>query len=116
MTRQWFEILKENFIMLSSFLEYYILFIGFVITIMCCCMVRAVFNSERKVCKTTLELVLIEWTDKSTYKPFNRLSVGWLVHDDEKTKTIASHLIGETQHAGEFIIPTCIIKKIKKIA
>ena len=72
-------------------------------------------------------LVLIEWLDSHyvngwTLNDPNEQgllcrSVGWLVHDGEKAKTIASHLSDEyePQRCGEMTIPSGAIVKIWKL-
>ena len=77
--------------------------------------------------KGNLKLVLIEWldshqqarwtSDEPAKEPLVCRSVGWLVHDGEKAKTLAAHLTVEAtpQRAGEMTIPTCAITKIRSL-
>jgi hypothetical protein len=70
------------------------------------------------------KLVIIEWldshqsgrwtTDEPATDPLVCRSVGWLVHDGDKAKTVAPHMTDEDtpQRAGEMTIPTCAITKI----
>lgn len=69
-------------------------------------------------------LVLIEWMDshQSTgwtaedpdTEPLICRSVGWLVHDGARAKTVAAHMTVQDspQRTGEMTIPTCAILKI----
>lgn len=77
--------------------------------------------------KPAHKLVLIEWsdshyhagwhTDDPATEPVYCRSVGWLIHDGKKAKTIAAHVTDEgvPQRCGEMTIPACCIRKIKTI-
>lgn len=70
-------------------------------------------------------LVLITWldshyvagwhTEDAATKPSHCRSVGWLIHDGTKAKTIAAHITDEEppQRCGEMTIPTASIVKIQ---
>lgn len=72
----------------------------------------------------TIPLVYIEWvdshrsegwhTDDPAQEPLLCRSVGWLVYDGEKAKTIAPHMTQEDdpQRCGEMTIPTSAVLKI----
>lgn len=72
-----------------------------------------------------LKLVLIEWVDsqmtegRTTDEPAADVlvcrSVGWLVHDGKKCKTIAPHISLEDapQRSGEMTIPACAITRFR---
>lgn len=72
-------------------------------------------------------LVLIEWLDSQFTaewhtepvhtEPLVCHSVGWLIHDGEKAKTIAPHITVESlpQRCGEMTIPTCAILKMRTL-
>jgi hypothetical protein len=74
-------------------------------------------------------LVLIEWLDSHRTDGWHHdepategklcRSVGWLIHDGEDAKTIAAHIADEDcsppQRAGEMTIPTCSVKRIKRL-
>ena len=74
---------------------------------------------------TMPKLVMIEWLDSHhiprwtvddpVTEPLLCRSVGWLVHDGDKAKTIAPHMTDEEtpQRAGEMTIPACAVKRIK---
>jgi hypothetical protein len=80
-----------------------------------------------KAKKGTLKLVLIEWldshqqarwtADEPAQEPLVCRSVGWLVHDGARAKTVAAHITDEAtpQRAGEMTIPTCAITKITSL-
>ena len=71
------------------------------------------------------KLVLITWldshyvagwhTEEAATEPSYCRSVGWLVHDGEKAKTIAAHITNDEtpQRCGELTIPTAAIIKIR---
>ena len=73
-------------------------------------------------------LVLIEWldshyvpgwhTDAPEEKPLLCRSVGWLIHDGEEAKVIASHVTNENppQRNGEMTIPTRAVVQMKELA
>lgn len=74
---------------------------------------------------TEHKLVLIEWVDSygcssdwrsiegCDPKPTVCRSVGWLVHEDEKCKTIVPHICEqEGQGCGDMTIPTEAIKSV----
>jgi hypothetical protein len=70
------------------------------------------------------KLVLIEWVDshqvqrwtseEPSQEPMLCRSVGWLIHDGKKAKTVCAHMTLETipQRTGEMTIPTCAITKM----
>lgn len=70
------------------------------------------------------DLVLIEWqdshyvpgwhTNEPVKEPLLCRSVGWLMHDGEDAKTVASHLTDEEdpQRLGEITIPTRAVLRI----
>ncbi len=78
-------------------------------------------------------LVYIEWEDSygcspewehiknCSPEPMICRSVGWLIHDDEKSKVVVPHLSqadhpnGELQGCGDMTIPTSAIRKIVDI-
>ncbi len=72
-------------------------------------------------------LVLVEWvdshviagwqTDEPAKEPLLCRSVGWLIHNGKKVKTIAPHMSDEEvpQRCGEMTIPTCAIRRIKRL-
>ena len=74
-----------------------------------------------------MKLVLIEWLDSDLWTtwtredpavgPINCKSVGWLLHDGDRSKTIAGHTTIEKdpQRAGMMVIPSCCIVKIVEI-
>lgn len=75
--------------------------------------------------KKTPRLVSIEWVDSSYTAGWTQLedvpnrygkhiSVGFLLHDGKKTKSVAAHL-GPNQALGILAIPVCSIKKIKDL-
>lgn len=68
-------------------------------------------------------LVSVEWTDSSYVAGWTQLedipnkagqhiSVGFLLYDGKKEKTVAAHL-GSNQASGIMTIPVCSIKKLK---
>jgi hypothetical protein len=68
-------------------------------------------------------LVSVEWVDSSYSAGWtqiedipnrhgNHVSVGFLLYDGKKTKSVAGH-IGPNQALGIIAIPVCSIKKIK---
>jgi len=73
------------------------------------------------------KLVLIEWLDscsiehwhddKPDTEPLACRSVGWLVHDGKRAKTIAAHMSDDDppQRSGEMTIPVVCITKITRI-
>ena len=73
------------------------------------------------------KLVLIEWqdshyvpgwhTDNPAEEPILCQSVGWLVYDGHKAKTIAPHMTKEDtpQRSGEMTIPTGAILSIEAL-
>ena len=73
------------------------------------------------------KLVLIEWldshyvagwhTDGPAEEPTICRSVGWLIYDGDKVKTIASHITDEAlpQRCGEMTIPTAAIVSMKTL-
>lgn len=74
-------------------------------------------------------LVVIEWldtycvhrwrTDEPSTEPLHCRSVGWLMHDGDKTKVIAASVAGELepgfQRDGEMTIPVGCIVRIQRI-
>ena len=70
-------------------------------------------------------LVLIEWldshyvsgwhSDEPNAEPLLCRSVGWLLHDDEKAKTIAAHVTDEEtpQRSGEITIPSVSVVRVE---
>ncbi len=73
------------------------------------------------------KLVLIEWlashiaprrsTDEPSTEPVVCRSVGWLVHDGKRAKTISPHMTDEAepQRAGEMTIPSGAVIRVKRI-
>lgn len=71
-----------------------------------------------------MKLVLIEWLDSAIAGAWTRdepdpepvlcQSVGWLVQDGKKVKTLAPHMTveEEAQRAGSMTIPVCCITRI----
>lgn len=71
------------------------------------------------------KLVLIEWldshhvagwhTEEPATEPLHVQSVGWLIYDGEKAKTIAPHMTDETppQRCGEMTIPSCAVLSVR---
>jgi len=76
---------------------------------------------------STPRLIVIEWldshrtagwtTDAPATEPVLCRSVGWLVHDGEKAKTITPHMTDEQtpQRAGEMTIPTCAVVRMRTL-
>lgn len=72
------------------------------------------------------KLVLIEWEDSHHYSGWTRerpsrtamtcQSVGWLLHDGKKVKTLTAGLSEGQQHDGEMTIPVAAIRSIKRLA
>jgi hypothetical protein len=74
-----------------------------------------------------MKLTMIEWMDSHhtahwttgspATEPLLCRSVGWLVHDGDKAKTLAPHMTNEhtPQRAGEMTIPTCAIVKMRTL-
>ena len=70
-------------------------------------------------------LVLIEWHDSHAVygwhtgdpseEPLLCRSVGWLMHDGEKAKTIAAHMTNEEtpQRSGEMTTPSATIIRVE---
>ena len=75
----------------------------------------------------TKRLVLIEWldshyvagwhTEEPQKEPLLCRSVGWLIYDGERAKTIAAHITEEEtpQRCGEITIPNCAIVAMKEM-
>ncbi len=76
---------------------------------------------------TSQKLVMIEWLDSSHTAGWSRgrpggeslliRSVGWLVRDGKKAKTVAPHVSHEKdpQMAGVMTIPSCSIVSIRQL-
>jgi hypothetical protein len=75
-----------------------------------------------------MKLVLIEWIDShsngkgwvniNAFDPENSVvySVGWLVHDDEKSKVIMPHISIDTDECyGVMTIPTVAVRSITQL-
>ena len=72
-------------------------------------------------------LVLITWmdshyvvgwhTDEPNTEPLLCRSVGWLLHDGDRAKTIAPHVTDEEtpQRSGEITIPTASVVRIEPL-
>ena len=73
------------------------------------------------------KLVLVEWVDSSHTSGWSRdrpgreslliRSVGWLVRDGKKVKSIAPHVSHEKdpQRAGVMTIPSCSIVSMRRL-
>jgi hypothetical protein len=72
------------------------------------------------------KLVMIEWWDSCQSAQWTRdapqteptlcMSVGWLVHDGKRAKTIASSVTSDGDHrTGEMTIPTCAVRKVRRL-
>lgn len=73
------------------------------------------------------KLMLIEWldshhaahwtTESPATEPVLCRSVGWLVHDGDKAKTLSPHMTDEQnpQRAGEMTIPTCAVVRMRAL-
>ena len=73
----------------------------------------------------TGKLVLIEWldshyvagwhTDDPNEEPLTCRSVGWLLHDGPRAKTLAPHVTAEEtpQRSGEMTIPTDAVVRVE---
>ena len=71
------------------------------------------------------KLVLVEWwdshytqgwkTDDPSEEPLRCCSVGWLLHEGERAKTIAAHMTDEEvpQRNGEMTIPSASIIRVE---
>lgn len=80
------------------------------------------------IAKKLRPIVMVEWTDSSSYdvsrwrsidemihKALDMVSIGFLLHEDDKSITVAAHLVPDSEHeqaCGEIMIPRIAIKSL----